>query len=263
MEPVGRSAVMEQLRQQVRRLAQHDAHAVFSGEPGSGKETFARYLHAHSARHDQPFVDVAVAALTPEHCLAAFFGKEESGEIQAGLLEQAQGGVLFLDEVADLEADTQLRLFGALESGAFQRVGGSAAVPLDVRVIAATRKSLEQEVQAGRFRKDLYYLLNVVSLDIPPLHQHPEDVTELLNFYTDYFVTREKLAFRRFPVAVQNLLRNHPWRGNVRELKNLVQRLLILGNGEEVGLDEVKAALGSGAGPAASPGYALELFNLP
>jgi DNA-binding NtrC family response regulator len=159
-------------------------------------------------------------------------------------LEQAHGGTLFLDEVAHMEPETQVRLMSALESNSFSRVGGSELIHVDVRVIASTCRSLEDEVRNGRFRAELYYLLNVVSLRVPSLRDHSEDIPDLLKFYVDYFVSREKLPFRRFPVAVQNFLRNYPWHGNIRELKNLVQRILILGNGEDVDLDEVKTAVG-------------------
>jgi len=151
---------------------------------------------------------------------------------------------LFLDEVAHMEPETQVRLMSALESNSFSRVGGSELIHVDVRVIASTCRSLEDEVRNGRFRAELYYLLNVVSLRVPSLRDHSEDIPDLLKFYVDYFVSREKLPFRRFPVAVQNFLRNYPWHGNIRELKNLVQRILILGNGEDVELDEVKTAVG-------------------
>ncbi len=245
VEPVGKSAAIEHLRDQVKRLAQHDTHVLFTGEPGCGKETLARYLHANSARRDAPFIDVGVGTIAPEFSAVELFGREEGGTVHCGLLERAHGGVLFLDEVAEMDSETQLRLLSALESGSFLRVGGSDQVHVDVRVIASTRRSLEDEVQAGRFRKELYYLLNVVSLAVPPLREHSEDIPELLAFYVDFFVTREKLPFRKFPVAVQNFLRNFVWYGNVRELKNLVQRLLILGTGDEIGMEEVKAALGS------------------
>ncbi len=244
IEPVGKSAAMERLRDQVKRLAQYDTRVLFIGEPGTGKETFARYLHKHSHRREGPFVPVALGTIAPEYSAVEFFGKEEGGNIHRGLLEQANGGTLFLDEVGDMDAETQLRLVSALESKTFLRVGGSQQVEVDVRVLASTRRNLEEEVKAGRFRKDLYYLLNEVTLPIPALRQHSEDVPELLNFYVDYFITGEKLSFRRFPVAVQNFLRNYAWPGNIRELKNLVHRLLILGSGEEVELDEVKTALG-------------------
>ncbi|GAB6066707.1 sigma-54 dependent transcriptional regulator [Methylothermus subterraneus] len=244
IEPVGKSPAMARLRDQVKRLAQYDTRVLFVGEPGSGKETLARYLHRHSLRREGPFIAVGVGTIAPEYSAVEFFGKEEGGKIHRGLLEQAHGGTLFLDEVGDMDEETQLRLVSALESKAFLRVGGSEQVKVDVRVLSSTRRNLEDEVKAGRFRKDLFYLINEVTLGVPPLRQHPEDVPELLNFYVDRFVTQEKLAFRRFPVAVQNFLRNYAWPGNIRELKNLVHRLLILGSGEEVELEEVKTALG-------------------
>ncbi len=244
IEPIGKSPAMARLRDQVKRLAQYDTRVLFVGEPGSGKETFARYLHKHSLRREGPFVAVGVGTIAPEYSAVEFFGKEEGGRIHRGLLEQAHGGTLFLDEVGDMDKETQLRLLSALESKTFLRVGGSEQVKVDVRVLSSTRRNLEEEVKAGRFRKDLFYLLNEVTLSVPALRQHNEDVPELLNFYVDRFVTREKLPFRRFPVALQNFLRNYAWPGNIRELKNLVHRLLILGSGEEIELDEVKIALG-------------------
>lgn len=263
IEPIGKSAAMERLREQLRRLAQHDARLLLIGEPGSGKETLARYLHANSARRDGPFVDVGVGAIAHEYSAIEFFGREEGDRIHRGLLEQAHGGTLFLDDVADMEEETQQRLLSALESRNFCRVGGSEPISVDVRVIASTRKSLEEEVRAGRFRRELYYLLNAVTLKMPPLREHNEDVPELLKYYVDYFVSREKLPFRKFPVAVQNFLRHYPWHGNVRELKNLVQRLLILGTGDEVSLEEVKVALSDAlAGPMKND-EAPDSFELP
>ena len=145
----------------------------------------------------------------------------------------------------------------------FLRIGGSEAVRVDVRVVASTRIAMDEEITSGRFRQDLYYLLNEVTLNIPPLREHSEDVPGLLGFYVDYFVNHEKLAFRKFSMAAQNFLRNYSWRGNVRELKNLVQRLMILGVGEELELDEVKSALGSvGSDVMPSPSVP-EFFNLP
>ncbi len=246
VDPVGSGAQIEQLKDKLKRLAQHDARVLFLGEGGAGKELFARFLHRHSPRRSGPFVDVSVGSIASENAATEFFGTEdEVGKIYPGLLERAHGGVLFLGEVADMDLETQLRLVSAMDSSSFLRVGGSAPVSVDVRVIASTRVSLEAEVNAGRFRQDLFYLLNVVSFEIPPLREHSENIPVLLSFYVDFFVKDEKLLFRKFSIAAQNFLRNYGWPGNVRELKNLVQRLLILGVGEEIGIDEVKKALGS------------------
>ncbi len=244
IEPVGHSQVMQRLREQVKRIAQHDTWVLVSGEPGSGRETFARYLHANSSRRDRPFVDVSLGA-TPEGNFALeFFGSEREGRIHYGRLEQANGGTLFLDEVADMDLAAQAQLAGAFETGEFLRVGGTEPVKIDIRVVAATKKDLQAEVNAGNFREDLFYHLNVVPLEIPPLREHREDVPELLSFYVDYFVTHEKMPYRHFSVAAQNFLRNYDWPGNILELRNLVQRVLILGAGEEVSLEDVESVMG-------------------
>lgn len=263
IEPVGKSACVERIKEQLRRLAQHEARVLFVGEAGVGKELYARYLHNHSARREGAFVDVAVGSISPENSAVEFFGKEENDKIYQGLLEQAHGGTLFLGEIAGMDKATQARLLSALESSSFLRVGGSAAVRVDVRVISSTRISLENEVKAGRFRQDLYYLLNVVTLEISPLREHSEDIPNLLKFYIDYFVRQEKLPFRKFSMSAQNFLRLYNWNGNVRELKNLVQRLMILGAGDDIELDEVKTALGSIADAPKILGIVPEFFNLP
>jgi len=252
IEPVGRSAGMQRLREQVKRIAQHDTWVLITGEAGSGRETFARYLHAQSARRDRPFVDLGVSAIAKGNSARELFGSEDDQRTHYGGLEQASGGTLLLDEVADMDLEAQSQLLGALDTGSFLRVGGTDPVSIDVRIVAATQKNLEEEVQAGRFREDLFYHLNVVPLNVPPLREHAEDVPELLSYYVDWFSTHEKLPYRHFSMAAQNFLRNHPWHGNVRELKNLVQRVLILGAGEEITQDEIESALG--AAPAVPAG---------
>ncbi len=243
-EPVGKSPVMQRMREQVKRIAQHDTWVLITGEPGSGRETFARYLHSQSARSERPFVDLGVSSIAQGNEARELFGSEESGRIHYGSLEQARGGTLFLNEVGDMGLEAQSKLLGALETGSFLRVGGSDPVEIDVRIIAASQRNLEEEVRAGRFREDLFYHLNVVPLHIPPLREHREDVPELLNYYIDFYVAREKLPYRHFDMAAQNFLRNHIWHGNIRELKNLVQRLLILGTTGDIAVDEVESAMG-------------------
>ncbi len=265
-EPVGKSAIMQRLREQARRMAQHDTPVLITGASGTGKKTFAHYIHQQGARRQGPFVEVGVGTMSPETSARELFGSEAGDRLSYGRFEQANGGVLYLHDIADMDEQTQARLLSVLETRSFLRVGGQEPVEVQVRVIAATARDLEQEVAAGRFRADLYYQLNVVPLQIPPLAEHCEDVPELLNYYVDYFVDREGLAYRHFSVAAQNRLRHYGWPGNVRELKNLVQRLLILGAGEEISLEEVESSLsslappGQAAAPAAAPAdLALDL----
>ncbi|MDD5114142.1 MAG: sigma-54 dependent transcriptional regulator [Methylobacter sp.] len=263
IEPVGKSAVVARTKEQLKRLAQHGTRVLLVGEAGVGKELYARYLHGNSAHRDGPFVHVAVGSISPANSAVEFFGKEDGGKVYPGLLERAHKGSLFLGEIGGMDKETQLRLLSALESSSFLRVGGSEAVRVDVRVVSSTRMALDEEVRSGRFRQDLYYLLNEVTLDIQPLREHSEDVPTLLSFYVDYFVTQDRLAFRKFSMSAQNFLRNYHWRGNIRELKNLVQRLMILGVGEDIELDEVKAALGAGGSNSVVIASVPEFFNLP
>ncbi len=245
IDPIGRSTAMAHLRDQVRRIAGHDTSVLITGEPGSGKEVFSRYLHANSVRRVNPFIDVTVAGVVRENAAVELFGVEEGDRIHYGRLEQARGGILFLNDIADMDIATQGRLLSALESRSFLRVGGTEPVHVNVRVVAATHHNLEDEVNVGRFREDLYYHLNVVPLHVIPLREHCEDVTDLIHYYVNLFVAQEGLPYRGFSVAIQNRLRNHTWPGNIRELKNLVQRLLILGVRPEVDLEEVEHALGT------------------
>ena len=263
IEPIGKSAAVARTKDQLKRLAQHDTRVLFVGEAGAGKELYARYLHNNSARREGPFVDVSVGSISPENAAVEFFGKENDGRVFPGLLERGNRGTLFLSEIAGMDQETQLRLLSALASSSFLRVGGSEAVRVDVRVLASTRIDLAEEVKSGRFRHDLYYLLNEVTLDIQALRNHSEDIPGLLSFYVDYFVSHDKLAFRKFSMAAQNFLRNYSWRGNVRELKNLVQRLMILGVGEEIELDEVKLALGTVISDSAPSASVPDFYNLP
>ena len=263
IEPVGKSAAIARIKEQLKRLAQHDTRVLFTGEAGVGKELFARYLHNNSSNRIGAFVNVAVGSISPENSAVEFFGKEDGHRVYQGLLERAHKGTLFLGEIGDMDKETQLRLLSALESSSFLRVGGSEMVNVDVHVVASTRMALDEEVRFGRFRHELYYLLNEVTINIPPLREHSEDVPALLNFYVDYFVLHEKLAFRRFSMAAQNYLRNFSWRGNVRELKNVVQRLMILGVGEAIELDEVKSTLGKITGDSSPMSSVPEFYNLP
>ncbi len=243
-EPIGRSETMQELRKQIKKIAHHDTWVLLSGEAGTGKMSFARYLHGMSLRKDHPFIEIAAGSLTGDSSSAELFGTEDGEKVVYGKLEQANNGTLFINEVTDLDIQTQIRLLNALQSGKITRVGGTEPTEIDVRVVAATRLDIGEEVKAGRFRDDLYYQLNVVPIHIPPLREHQDDVHELLEYYIDLYVRRDSLTYRKTSIGAQNRLRNYPWPGNIRELKNMVQRLLILGNDEEISLEEVEKILG-------------------
>ncbi|HPA02262.1 MAG TPA: sigma-54 dependent transcriptional regulator [Chiayiivirga sp.] len=251
-EPIGVSAAFTAVLAQLDRLASRDAAILLRGEPGTGKEALARWLHARSARRDAPFVTVAAGAIPDEQAAVALFGGESGGEVAPGLLEQAQGGTVYLDGIAELGPDTQLRLSSALERRQILRVGGRAPVPIDVRVVAASSQDLEAERAAGRLRDELYFQLNVLPIQVPALRERSEDIEPLLRHFGQAFAARDGIAPRTWSAPVLARLREHAWPGNVRELRALAQRLALLGSGE-VTLAEVEPALhGQSARPAAS-----------
>ncbi len=261
LDPLGSSRVMQALRTQAERVAGHDTPVLITGEPGSGKCNLARFLHAHSPRSAGPYVEFQPGSVEKEGTAAALFGGEDGETVRYGLLEQARGGTLYIDEITQLEMEQQRRLASALSRLAYTRVGGAAPLELGARVVAASSLPLEPEVRAGRLDEDLYYQLKVVPLNVPTLRDRPEDIPELLAFYADWFHTQERLPYRRFGIAAQNRLRQHSWPGNVRELTNLVQRLLIMGQGDEVEGAEAEQALGMSVveRPAPGAGFAMDL----
>ncbi len=260
-ELLGHSSLMTALRDQAKRIAQHETAVLISGESGSGKAALARYIHDHGKRRDAPFVRVPVSGLTSSHSAAELFGVENGDQVHFGSLEQSHGGTLFLEDIIDMDLEVQARLLSALSQSSFLRVRGIEPVSIDVRIIAATRHDTAQAVRSGRLREDLFYHLNVVPVDVPALRDHREDMPELVQHFVDQLVSMQNLPYRRFAVAAQNRLRHYSWPGNVRELQNVVQRLLILGSGDEVTSEEVDIALGA---PPAKAGDAAEAdFDLP
>ena len=243
-ELLGKSAAMQNFRKTVQQIAEHDTWILLSGEPGTELEVTAQYLHQHSSRKDRSFIDVNVASLSPENAARELFGSEIDGKITYGLLEQASGGTLYLHDMSDMDLQSQAKFFSALEKKSFARIGGSEAVAIHVRIVAATHRNLQKLVDDGHFREDLYYKLNVVPINVPALRDHHEDVPELLNHYIDLFVEQDNLPYRKLSMAAQNTLRNYPWPGNILELKNLVQRLLIVGSGSEIDVPEINKAFG-------------------
>lgn len=248
-EPIGRSAPMQNLRDRIKRVAQHDAPVLIKGESGAGKEVAARYLHEHSHRRSGPFVRVPAAGLLNTNSAAELFGVEDGENVHYGSLEQANGGTLFIEDIADIELGVQTRLLSAIQHQSFLRVDGVAPVNINVRIVAATSKDLNRAVKDGNLREDLFYHLNVVPIDIPPLREHREDIPDLVDYYVEVFANNENLPYRKFSVGALNRLRNHTWPGNIRELKNMIQRMLILGSGDDVGQDEVDLTLSASDAP--------------
>ncbi len=262
---LGKSAAMKSLRDNLERIARTDTWVLITGEPGRGKAVAARYIHAHSARRERPCVELSLAAIPAQNIAGQLFGLERDGQATPGSLEQAHGGTLILNEIADLDAATQTKLVNTLAEGRFMRAGGTEPITLNVRIVAVSSQDLQRAVADGRFREDLYYRLNVVPVRVPPLREHREDVPELVSFYLDWLVDHDHLPYRKFTTAALNALRQYGWPGNIRELKNVVQRLLILPHGEEIGEEEAEQALGA-APPSAAPAvseYPQALFERP
>ena len=239
--PVGRSTLIRELREQAKSVAPHTTPVLLIGESGSGREAFARFIHDSGPRAGGEFVQVTPGALTSANAEAELCGGQREGEV--GMLTRAAEGTLFLSELSELPAEAQTRILAAIEQKTYSPVGSREELPTTARIIASVRPDVEEALAAGLIRRDLFSRLNVLSLRVPPLREYPEDVPELLRFYVDRLVDAEKLKFRRFGVAAQNRLRNYPWPDNVRELKNLVHRLLITGKHEEVTLADIEAEL--------------------
>jgi len=246
VELVGKSSVALQLRQRLDACAGHAVNVLILGEPGVGKAHCAKYIHTHSAYSQGPFIEVHTASLSASrgrHGMVWLLGQERAGGVRVGAVEQADQGSLYVDDIAELPAEGQAALYAVITSGKIFRCDGEAPVKVQTRVIAASRYDLSQEVRAGRFREDLYHVLQEYPIVVRPLREHSEDVTELIQYYVRLFSDQERLRYRNFSMAAQNRLRNHGWPGNVLELENLVHRLLIQGGDDNVELTEVESAL--------------------
>jgi two-component system, NtrC family, nitrogen regulation response regulator NtrX len=242
--PIGKSRLMQQLRAELQQMAANSSPLLFIGEPGSGREACARYLHEHGQRAAAPFVVLVASSLRDADAEARLFGREQpDGRVTAGVLEEANNGALFIHEIEDLPPGVQRLLVGVFESGQFMRLGGNEPVSLRARLLASAQPGIEQRAGNDGVRRDLLAQLNVLILRVPPLRDYAEDVPELLRHQVDRMVDADGLPFRRFSVAAQNRLRNYPWPDNVRELRHLVHRLLQHGGSEEIRLEEIEREL--------------------
>src|SRR5919197_4402654 len=231
---IGRSAAMNQLRLTVEKVAPTNSRIMIVGPSGAGKEAAARTLHARSARTDGPFVVLNAAAITPERMEIELFGTEQSNGSgrKTGALEEAHGGTLFIDEIADMPRETQSKILRVLVDQTFQRVGGHTKVAVDVRIVSSTSRNLELEIAAGHFREDLYHRLSVVPIRVPPLSERREDIPELIDYFMDQISAASGLPKRQIGEDAMAVLQSHDWPGNVRQLRNNVERLMILAGGD-------------------------------
>ncbi len=261
--PVGHSETMVQLRDKIQKIGQTQSWVMITGPAGSGKDVIARALHQASSRRDAPFVKVSLAAIPSQNITRRLFGSDEAGATQPGCFEQAKGGILYLDEIGDLDNDTQTKLLSALQAGRFMRVGGQNPIKMDVRIVSSTSYPLDSLVSSKGFREDLFYRLNVMPVKMPPLHAYLDDIPTLAEYYIDRFVQSEKLPYRELTTAATNRLRQHTWPGNVRELINSLQQLLIIGGETSISVDEIDDVLNSvsaNSGNSSSSGSATPAY---
>lgn len=250
---IGSSEAIRGIHEQIQRVARTQATVLITGENGTGKENVSRAIHAASARCDGPFVAVNCAAIPEELIESELFGHEKgsftgASGVHRGRFEAAHRGTLFLDEVGDMSLKTQSKLLRVLQDQCFERIGGSKSISVDVRVIAATNKDLKLEIEAGRFREDLFYRLNVIPIHLPPLRERQGDILMLARHYLAEYCRDNGEAAKAFDEAAERILVHHPWPGNVRELKNLMERFSILVPSRVIGPEDL-ARCGLGTWP--------------
>ncbi len=232
-EIIGTSRPIIQLKQQIAVAAPTSGWVLITGENGTGKELVARAIHENSKRKERPFVEVNCAAIPEELIESELFGHEKGAFTGAtaarkGKFDQAHGGTLFLDEIGDMSLKTQAKILRILQEHKFERVGGNRTIEVDVRVIAATNKNLEQEIAAGNFREDLYYRLNVLPFHVPPLRERLVDIPLLTDHFLRHFCSKESRSIKRLDESALRMMMRYSWPGNVRELKNIIERLVIM-----------------------------------
>jgi DNA-binding NtrC family response regulator len=262
-EPIGNSALMQVLRNKAEQAAQHKLTVLITGEKGSGRENLARFIHENGAQQGG-FISVDLGELSTESSRAYLLGSEAEGNSRESLFEQASGGTLFLPDLQEIPDEALQIIHQVFESGQFIREGGTEARSLACRLIVTACDNLLDRAQSDEMLRQLYYRLNVLPLQVPPLRDRPDDVPDLVRFYAEWFPNRDNLPYRPFSVAAQNRLRNHSWPGNIRELRNLIQQLLVLGGKGEVTVAEVEEALRQNpSAPAIGSGGQPPFFDLP
>jgi two-component system nitrogen regulation response regulator NtrX len=235
----GSSIAINTVRATLKRVAPTGSRVLISGPAGVGKEIAARMIHQWSPRARAPFIVLSAAMMSPERVEEELFGSEADGAMRPGLLEHAHGGTLFLDEIADMPLTTQAKILRVLTDQSYTRVGGQRPIKVDVRVLSATSRNLQDEIAAGRFREDLFYRLNVVPVRLPALRERREDIPELVSHFLARFASERRMPAARISEDAMAALQAHDWPGNVRQLRNIIERTLILAPGDRVSCIEV------------------------
>jgi two-component system nitrogen regulation response regulator NtrX len=235
----GASVAINTVRATLKRVAPTGSRVLITGPGGVGKEIAARMIHQWSPRSKAPFIVLSAAMMSPDRVEEELFGSEADGVARPGLLEQAHGGTIFLDEIADMPLTTQGKILRVLTDQSYHRVGGQRPVKVDVRVLSATSRNLSEEIAAGRFREDLYYRLNVVPVKLPALRERREDIPELVNHFLARFAAERRIPTPTLSDEAMAALQAHEWPGNVRQLRNIIERTIILAPGDRVGCIEV------------------------
>lgn len=247
-EMIGESAIIEQLKAQISVAAPSFGWVLITGENGTGKELVARAIHQRSNRNQRAFIEVNCAAIPEELIESELFGHEKGAFTGAtaarkGKFDQANGGTLFLDEIGDMSLKTQAKILRILQEHTFERVGGNRTIEVDVRVIAATNKTLEDEIREGHFREDLYFRLNVLPFNVPPLRLRKDDIPLLTRHFLQYFCSKESREIKTIDTEALRSLIRYDWPGNVRELKNLIERLVIMTPAQQIKVADLPHAI--------------------
>ncbi|WP_265562706.1 nitrogen assimilation response regulator NtrX [Sphingomicrobium arenosum] len=262
----GSSSTINAVRATLKRVAPTGSRVMINGPAGVGKEIAARMIHGWSPRAQGPFVTVSAAMMAPERVEEELFGIEENGVARPGLLEQAHGGTLFLDEIADMPVNTQAKILRVLTDQSFHRVHGDRPVKVDVRVLSATSRDLQKEIEEGRFREDLFYRLNVVPVMIPPLNERREDIVMLVDHFLARFAADRRVRPPRVSDEAMAALQAHEWPGNVRQLRNIIERTMILTPGDRVDcieIDLLPSEVTDGGGDAKSATSTVAMMGSP
>jgi len=244
-EMIGQSDSIQRIKSIIDKVASTDARVLITGENGTGKELVAHWIHQKSNRSNESMVEVNCAAIPSELIESELFGHQKgaftgANKDRAGKFEAANGGTIFLDEIGDMSLSAQAKVLRALQENKIHRVGSEKDIKVDVRIVAATNKDLQKEISEGRFREDLYHRLAVILIEVPPLNNRRDDIPQLINFFSEQISISQGIAIKNFSEKAISLLKSYDWTGNVRELRNVVERLIILGS-EEISDADVKS----------------------